>query len=142
MYRNDVWRAFCELWGPLTNTLHHGGGEMGISLNDLKQIGGLPILGEAYEEFLPPNEQMSKFPDTVSELLRLLADLCKHLKVREVSWRSWLAYFYRGEQSYGAFGDSYESHEKKKSVKEDEPLPPLNVSKSGGWAAFLVLLLC
>jgi len=27
-----VWRAFCEFWCPLTNTLHHGAGEVGISL--------------------------------------------------------------------------------------------------------------
>ncbi|KAJ8431103.1 LOW QUALITY PROTEIN: hypothetical protein Cgig2_027410 [Carnegiea gigantea] len=23
-FETNVWRAFCELWGPLTNTLHHG----------------------------------------------------------------------------------------------------------------------
>ncbi|KAJ8432611.1 LOW QUALITY PROTEIN: hypothetical protein Cgig2_032892 [Carnegiea gigantea] len=34
----NVWRDFCELWGPLTNTLHHGAGEVGISLYDFERI--------------------------------------------------------------------------------------------------------
>ncbi|KAJ8424736.1 LOW QUALITY PROTEIN: hypothetical protein Cgig2_027769 [Carnegiea gigantea] len=41
----NLWQAFCELWDPLTNTLPHGAGEVGISLYDLERIGGLPILG-------------------------------------------------------------------------------------------------
>ena len=45
--------AFCELWGSLTNTLHHDTGEIGISLYDLERVEGLPILGDIYEEFLP-----------------------------------------------------------------------------------------
>jgi len=51
-FDTNVWRAFCKLCGPLTNTLHHGVGEVGISLYDLEPIGGLPILGVIYEEFL------------------------------------------------------------------------------------------
>ncbi|CAB4273267.1 unnamed protein product [Prunus armeniaca] len=42
----NIWRAFCELWGPLCNTFHHGNGEMGISLYDMKVICELPILGD------------------------------------------------------------------------------------------------
>ena len=76
----NVWRAFCELWEPLTNTLHHGAGEVGISLYDLGWIGGLPILGAMYEEFLPPNKDSighDKYPVTVIELLRIHAELCE-----------------------------------------------------------------
>ena len=54
----DLWRDFCKLWGPLTNTLHHGAGEVGISLYDLEKIDGLPILGDIYEQFLPRNEDL------------------------------------------------------------------------------------
>jgi len=43
-FNANVWRPFCELWGPLTNTLHHGAGKVGISLYDLERVGGLPIL--------------------------------------------------------------------------------------------------
>ncbi|CAL8992957.1 unnamed protein product, partial [Prunus brigantina] len=39
-----VIRAFCEYWCPATNTLHTSQGEMSISLWDLHEIGGLPII--------------------------------------------------------------------------------------------------
>ncbi|KAJ8440947.1 LOW QUALITY PROTEIN: hypothetical protein Cgig2_020489 [Carnegiea gigantea] len=51
-----VWRAFCKLWGPLTNTLHHGHGEIDISLYNLKRISRLPLSGDVYKEFLPRND--------------------------------------------------------------------------------------
>ena len=78
-----VWRAFSELWGPLSNTFHHSSGDMGISLYDLKVIGGLPILGVPYEEFIPPNEKlMNGDPccSTTAELLRIHAQICDYLK--------------------------------------------------------------
>ena len=50
-FDRDIWRAFCELWGPSTNTSHVGTREVGISLYDLKGIGGLPFVGDIYEEF-------------------------------------------------------------------------------------------
>ena len=59
VYPNFIWRAFCELWDPLTNTLHHGTSEVDISLYDLEHIGGLPILGTIYEEFLPSNKDLA-----------------------------------------------------------------------------------
>ena len=40
----NVWWAFYERWGPLTNTFHHGAGKVGISLHDLERIGGYPFL--------------------------------------------------------------------------------------------------
>ncbi|KAJ8434134.1 hypothetical protein Cgig2_000854 [Carnegiea gigantea] len=69
-----------DLWGPLTNTLHHGAGEVGIFLYDLERIASLPILGNVYEEFLPHNEDLmddEKFSPTVLELLRTHAELCR-----------------------------------------------------------------
>ncbi|XP_024027347.1 uncharacterized protein LOC112093356 [Morus notabilis] len=42
----NVWRAFAKLWGPTSNTLHHIGGEMRISLYDLKTIGEYFYRGE------------------------------------------------------------------------------------------------
>jgi len=47
----DVRRAFCELWGPLTITLHRGVVEIGISLYDIERISGLSVIGDVYEEF-------------------------------------------------------------------------------------------
>ncbi|KAJ8430067.1 hypothetical protein Cgig2_028779 [Carnegiea gigantea] len=63
----NVWWAFCELWGLLTNTLHHGVGEIGISLYTLEWIGGLPILRDIYEEFLPQNKDLS--PSTAKDVM-------------------------------------------------------------------------
>ncbi|TQE05683.1 hypothetical protein C1H46_008702 [Malus baccata] len=47
---------------------------MSISLYDLKVIGGLPILGVPYEEFIPPNHDLCRkeaYPSTLPELLRI-----------------------------------------------------------------------
>jgi len=110
-FDRNVWRAFCELWGPLTNTLHHGAGEVGISLYDLEKIGGLPILGVIYEEFLPHNEDLmdaEKFSLVVLELLRTHAKLCCFHKSNHVYWNWWLDHFYRGEVTWGAFGKELE----------------------------------
>ncbi|KAJ8436144.1 hypothetical protein Cgig2_033639 [Carnegiea gigantea] len=94
----NVWRAFCELWGPLTNTLHHGAGEVSISLYDLERVGGLPILGVIYQEFLPSNKDLTghnKYPTTVAELLRVHAELCRFQNVDHIYYDLWLNYFYR-----------------------------------------------
>ncbi|KAJ8437673.1 hypothetical protein Cgig2_028611 [Carnegiea gigantea] len=82
----NVWRTFCELWGPLTNTFHHGIGEVDISLHDLEWIRGLPTLTATYEESLPLNKDLtdhSKYPAAVVELLRIHAELCEfHKRIR------------------------------------------------------------
>lgn len=93
----NSWKAFCELWGPLTNTLHHGNGEMGISLHDLKLIGGLPILGRPYEEFVPVNSELCSngpYPPTITELLRIHSQLCSFHKKAFIYWDQWANYFY------------------------------------------------
>ncbi|KAJ8428041.1 LOW QUALITY PROTEIN: hypothetical protein Cgig2_007618 [Carnegiea gigantea] len=84
-----TWQAFCVLWGPLTNTLHHGAREVGISFYDLERIDGLPILGDVYEEFLPRNKDLmdtKKFSPIVLELLRIGAELCRFYK-NSHSWK-------------------------------------------------------
>ncbi|KAJ8427895.1 LOW QUALITY PROTEIN: hypothetical protein Cgig2_008513 [Carnegiea gigantea] len=75
--------AFCELQGPLTNTLHHGAGEVAISLYDLERIGSLLILGDIYEEFSPHNEDSmdgEKISPILMELLRICVELCRFYK--------------------------------------------------------------
>ncbi|KAJ8449170.1 hypothetical protein Cgig2_027172 [Carnegiea gigantea] len=108
---SDVWRAFCELWGPLTNTFHHDAREVDISLYDLERIGGLPILGDIYEEFLTHNEDLmddEKFLPIVLELLR------------ELTW--------------GAFG-------KESGRRASDRLLALNITTIGELAAFLAFWL-
>jgi len=86
-FDRDVWGAFYKLWGPLTNMLHYGAEEVGISLYDLERIGGLPILGDVYKEFLAPHEDLrddEKFSPIVLELIRTRAELCRFHKSSHV----------------------------------------------------------
>ena len=86
----NVWRAFTELWGLLANTFHHSSGEMDISLYDMKVIGGSPILGIPYEEFILLNAKLMKGRmrnPIVVELLRTHAQLCVPLKVTKITWQ-------------------------------------------------------
>ncbi|XP_074298273.1 uncharacterized protein LOC141629116 [Silene latifolia] len=46
----QIMRAIFEGWCPDTNTFHTVEGEFYISLWDLKKLGGLPIVGEIYDE--------------------------------------------------------------------------------------------
>ncbi|KAJ8431097.1 hypothetical protein Cgig2_007513 [Carnegiea gigantea] len=110
-FNTNVWRAFCELWGPLTNTLRHGTGEVGISFYDLERIGGLPVLGAIYEKFLPPNIDLAyynKFSATVVELLCIHAELCKFHN------RKYVVYF--------AYGEQTDSQKGKVEAKKKSPL--------------------
>ncbi|XP_062019571.1 uncharacterized protein LOC133736151 [Rosa rugosa] len=139
-YCSNVWRAFCELWGALTNTFHHADGEMSISLHDLNVIGGLPVSGESYEEFVPPNKDLVKvelYPPTVAELLRIYTYLCAAYKSRYVYWPWWIEHFYRGEIIYGAYGECKNSG----VPKLREPKLELKISKQGRLAAFLAFWL-
>ncbi|BBN67950.1 hypothetical protein Prudu_232S000900 [Prunus dulcis] len=141
MYLLSVWKAFLELWGPLTNTLHQGNGEMGISLYDLKIIGGLPILGVPYEEFIPPNRDLhceAMFPPTIRELLLIYSQLCSLYDQKCVFWDQWVAHFFRGKIIYGTFGEG-------NILKPRENLMArklnLEISTEGRLTAFLAFFL-
>ena len=141
MYSLSVWKAFLELWGPLTNTLHQGNGEMGISLYDLKIIGGLPILGVPYEEFIPPNRDLHReamFPPTIRELLLIYSQLCSLYDQKCVFWDQWVAHFFRGKIIYGTFGEG-------NILKPRENLMArklnLEISTEGKLTAFLAFFL-
>ncbi|KAJ8423893.1 hypothetical protein Cgig2_006230 [Carnegiea gigantea] len=148
----NVWRAFCELWGPLTNTLHHGAGEVGISLYDLERVGGLPILGDIYEEFLPQNKDLvghNKYPATVVELLRIHAELCEFHKAKHIYYDLWLDHFYREYLVYFAYGEQTDSGKEKADTKNRSPprisrqkrMADLSITAEGELAAFLAFWL-
>ncbi|CAN6568095.1 unnamed protein product [Malus baccata var. baccata] len=144
-YSSNVWKAFCELWGPLTNTFHQGNGEMSISLYDLKVIGGLPILSVPYEEFIPPNHDLCKkesYPSTLPELLRIHSQLCKFYGQKQIFWTQWLDHFYRGKIIYVGYGEKNQrmSPNEQKIFKAQKNL--LEVTKEGALAAFLAFWLC
>ncbi|XP_060970444.1 uncharacterized protein LOC133037370 [Cannabis sativa] len=148
-----VWRAFTELWGPLANTFHHSSGEMGISLYDLKVIGGLPILGIPYEEFIPLNAKLMQGPmrsPIVAELLRTHARICVHLKVTKVSWQQWVEYFYRKKKVFAGVKTTSDSKTSKTSKRTfprkghkqaDVRSLPLEASRECILAAFVSLWL-
>ncbi|KAJ8428156.1 hypothetical protein Cgig2_028031 [Carnegiea gigantea] len=121
----NVWWAFCELWGPLTNTVHHGAGEVNISPYDLERIGGLPILGAIYAEFLPLNENLTghnKYPATVAELLHIHAELCR--------------------EQINSEQEIFETKEKSPlRISRKKRMADLNVTTEGELAAFLAFWL-
>ncbi|KAL0412996.1 UNVERIFIED_CONTAM: hypothetical protein Sradi_1501300 [Sesamum radiatum] len=52
-HNSDIIKAFCEAWCPLTNTLLTSAGELSISLWDLHDLAGLPVMGCLYDEVVP-----------------------------------------------------------------------------------------
>lgn len=143
-YCVNTWRAFLELWGPLTNTLHHGNGEMSVSLQDLKLIGGLPIVGIPYEEFIPENKEMhlvGPYPSTSTELLCIHSQLCESYKQTFIRWEEWITHFYRGKLLYVAYGENAQqvSHVQRDKFTRSRSI--LKISKEGELAAFLAFWL-
>lgn len=76
----------------MANIFHHIGGEMEISLHEVKAIGLLPIIGAPYEEFIPTNRRMLRddlgemeYDLTISELLRINAHLCDFFRCKKIS---------------------------------------------------------
>ncbi|CAB4314116.1 unnamed protein product [Prunus armeniaca] len=134
----NIWRAFCELcWGPLCNTFHHGNGEMGISLYDMKGICGLPILGDVqYEEFIPQNKDLQQngvYPPAITELLKIHSQLCIYHNQSTVSWAQWIGHFYQEKIIYKASGDG---KRKLQGQTLKAPEITLHISKEGRVAAF------
>nr|GMD68332.1 1,2-dihydroxy-3-keto-5-methylthiopentene dioxygenase 4 [Ipomoea batatas] len=70
----DIVQAFCEAWCPRTNTLITSSGEMSISLRDLYMLGGLPLLGDIYDERIPNALDLNKStirPETFNMTCRM-----------------------------------------------------------------------
>nr|GMD05986.1 ABC transporter G family member 11 [Ipomoea batatas] len=67
----DIIEAFCEAWCPRTNTLITSSGEMSISLRDLYMLGGLPLLGDIYDERIPNALDLNKGKPEDIQLLHL-----------------------------------------------------------------------
>ncbi|KAJ8426000.1 hypothetical protein Cgig2_006250 [Carnegiea gigantea] len=148
----NAWRAFYELWGSLTSTLHHGAGEVGISLYDLERVGGLPSLGDIYEEFLSQNKDLvgyNKYPTAVTELLPIHAELCEFHKAKHNYSDLWLDHFYREYLMYFAYGQQTDSKKEKVETKKRSSLRILhqkrmayfNITAEGELAAFLAFWL-
>lgn len=55
----SIGKGVTEMWYSKTNTFVTPFGEIGISLWDLRCIGGLLIVGNLYEEYVSPNSAVS-----------------------------------------------------------------------------------
>lgn len=69
----DLLKTFIARWCPNTNTVVTCYGELGISLWDVYRITGLPIVGEMYNEFFPPNKiiMSKKLPCSLRQLFQI-----------------------------------------------------------------------
>lgn len=56
----DVCRAIAELFCPATNTFITPNSEVGFSLIEIRNVFGLPILGEFYDELVPLDPVIEK----------------------------------------------------------------------------------
>ncbi|KAJ8419873.1 LOW QUALITY PROTEIN: hypothetical protein Cgig2_000266 [Carnegiea gigantea] len=111
----NVWRAFCEFWGPLTNTFHHGHCWSGLEVYPLLEL----------EVFLPLNKDLAehnKYPAIVIKLLRIHAELCKFHNAGHIYYDLWLEYFYREYLVYFAYGEQTNSEKEKVKTKKRSPL--------------------
>ncbi|KAJ8423360.1 LOW QUALITY PROTEIN: hypothetical protein Cgig2_011621 [Carnegiea gigantea] len=82
--------------------LHHGAGEIRISLYNIERIASLPILGDVYEEFLPRNEDLMDddiFSPTVLELHCIHAELYAFIRAIIDKTRDLRNGFFNGNRS-------------------------------------------
>ena len=72
------------MWCPQTNTLFTPFGEVGIFLWDIRCIGGLPIIGDLYGEYSPPNSELYYRDDfaTLRDLLNAYQWIHHHVQGR------------------------------------------------------------
>ncbi|GAA0139627.1 hypothetical protein LIER_42588 [Lithospermum erythrorhizon] len=75
-FRYKVVRTFCENWSPSTNTLVTTAGELSISLWDIHKFGGLPILGDLFDEVDPSSRELT---GTSRGKQRFLPQTCEYL---------------------------------------------------------------
>ncbi|KAH7668839.1 Protein-serine/threonine phosphatase protein [Dioscorea alata] len=94
----NFYKALMELWCPETNTFHFLHGEVGISLWDIKELGGLPIIGDIYDEVIPPNDIICRRHDPELYVLKNLFDIFQWLSKRsadqDLYFEDWVEFFY------------------------------------------------
>ncbi|KAF8404495.1 hypothetical protein HHK36_009380 [Tetracentron sinense] len=97
---NSMYRAFCEVWCPETNTFITGRGEIGISLWEMELISGLSIVGEYYEEIIPNFDELMGSGDVVGlpkacqYLFKAYALIALEKESGEVKYSDWVDFWY------------------------------------------------
>ncbi|KAL0307147.1 UNVERIFIED_CONTAM: hypothetical protein Sradi_6132000 [Sesamum radiatum] len=75
-HNSDIVKAFGEAWCPLTNTLLTSAREMSISLWDLHELVGLPMMGYLYDEVVPSALELIRVDEKRE---RFIPRSCKYL---------------------------------------------------------------
>ncbi|XP_020081335.1 uncharacterized protein LOC109704984 [Ananas comosus] len=93
----NIIKALVELWCSETNTFHLPYGEVGISLWEIKELSGLPIIGDMYDEYIPPNYELynkNNYPNCVRELFDVYQWLMARSSNKRVRYDLWVNFFY------------------------------------------------
>jgi Plant mobile domain len=94
---DSLLHAFSERWGYTTNTLFLDDREMSLTLWELRQLTGLPIVGHYYDEYLISDEDLevpTRFPDSLRTIYGIYDTLRGHHD--HVPFRCWIDHFTAG----------------------------------------------
>ncbi|XBI89989.1 hypothetical protein VPH35_027714 [Triticum aestivum] len=104
-------RSLLEKWDPKTNTFLFSCGERTITLLDMYQMAGLPLDGDLYEEFIPPEHALDpslcQFPDFLEDLLSAHDHLAKN-NGGHVTFQVWCDYFHNRRDHSVPFASLHE----------------------------------
>nr|CAD1821664.1 unnamed protein product [Ananas comosus var. bracteatus] len=128
-----IFKGLVEAWCSESNTFHFPYGEIGISLWDIRVLGGIPILGEMYEEFIPRNCDLDIYSASLTSLLTVYEWLTIRNQRGPVYYNHWIDYWYRGDIA---------SSSRPRLISNDEHCIGPPIRDNGYRAAFLSLWLC
>ncbi|ONK63653.1 uncharacterized protein A4U43_C07F17490 [Asparagus officinalis] len=130
-------QSFLECWDKDRNVFATKWGDLSISLLDIERIGGLPIQGQVYDEYVPTNEELEDPEVKHGQPLKSLLNCYQYLRsislVDNVSFEMWMNFFFHGQHH------KLKSKGKHKSKSFDSIQ---NFGKNTPLAAFLTLWLC
>ncbi|XP_020528084.1 uncharacterized protein LOC18442492 isoform X2 [Amborella trichopoda] len=144
----NTMRALLEIWSHASNTWLFGHGEGGISLLDLHFIGGLPLVGAMYDEFVPHNSVIfggvplggEASPPGLREVFEIYQLLSSQTIDGQVSFSRWVRFF------YGEHPDAIENCVLGGKKEQAKVFPAIYVRRSAKdcvyLAAYLALFMC
>ncbi|CAH9063905.1 unnamed protein product [Cuscuta epithymum] len=134
----NAMQAFCEAWCPMVNTLLTSIGELTITLWDLNVIGGLPIIGDAYDESIPSSfDLLNADADRPFQLCKYLFDAYHHLfptvgDKRALRVPVWVKFWFKKASKYVM---PPQRTEKKRSSRAKATYNPSGaIPKFSGWS--------
>ncbi|KAL2465753.1 Uncharacterized protein Adt_41604 [Abeliophyllum distichum] len=92
---NSVYRALCKVWCLDTNTFITNG-ENGISLWNIREITGLSIRGDYYEEVVPSLlELLNLLPQSCSYLFKAYSLIVDKKKIDRIHHANWIQFWFQ-----------------------------------------------